>query len=113
MTIDDAIRILDPATTREALRPYDYDAYKQRQVVDEACRVAVDELRKQQNNGWISVKDRLPEDDTMQLVVAKAKNGNRSINRAWHDRQGWHGSGSMAGVTHWRPLPELPEDDQQ
>lgn len=62
-------------------------------------------------SNWISVKDRLPEDDSMKLVVAKAKNGTRSVNRAWFDGQFWHGSGSMAGVTHWMLLPELPKEE--
>ncbi len=60
---------------------------------------------------WISVTDRTPEDDEIVLVVCKAKNGNRSVNRAFYDGAFWHGSGSMAGVTHWMPLPDLPEEE--
>lgn len=45
MTIEEEIRILDPETSREALQPYAYDTYQRHKVVEEACRVAVDELR--------------------------------------------------------------------
>ena len=40
-------------------------------------------------------------------VTCVAKNGNRSVNRAYIDEQGFfHGSGSMAGVVAWQPMPE-------
>ena len=39
MTIKEAIRILDPETSKEALLPYAYDSYQRRKVVDEACRL--------------------------------------------------------------------------
>lgn len=55
---------------------------------------------------WIPVAEALPDDDDLVLVTCQAKNGNRSINRAYYDGQFWHGSGSMAGVTAWMPLPE-------
>lgn len=45
MTIEEAVRILDPETTREALRPYAYDPERRIQIVEEACRVAVRALR--------------------------------------------------------------------
>lgn len=61
---------------------------------------------------WTSVKDRLPDTDDIVLVVTKTKHGVRNINRAYHNAGFWHGSGSMANVTHWMPLPELPEDEE-
>jgi hypothetical protein len=64
-----------------------------------------------QIRAWISVTDRMPEadPDTKYLVCARTKSGYRSINLAWYDGSFWHGMGSMAGVTHWMPLPDLPE----
>lgn len=59
---------------------------------------------------WIAMSDRAPADDGMKIVWAVAKNGVGSVNRAWYDGQTWHGSGSMAGVTHWMELPPSPED---
>ncbi len=66
MTIEEAIRILDPETSKEALQPYAYDSHQRRKVVDEACRVAVAELNKRQ---WISVKVRLPKAEEEVLVA--------------------------------------------
>lgn len=60
---------------------------------------------------WIPVTERLPEadPDTKYLVACKTKSGRQSINMAWFDGRFWHGMGSMAGVTHWMPLPDPPE----
>lgn len=58
------------------------------------------------NDSWVSVNDRLPEDETMMLVTFQTKAGRRSVNRAWYGEGFWHGTGSMSGVIAWRPLPE-------
>ena len=57
---------------------------------------------------WISVEDELPKDDTKHMVCVQAKTGRQSINMAWFDGTFWHGTGTMAGVTHWKPFPALP-----
>lgn len=59
-----------------------------------------------ENDGWIPVEERLPEDDDMVLVTCQTKKGVRSVNRAYYDGIFWHGIGSMSGVVAWRPLPE-------
>lgn len=67
------------------------------------------ELPPHDNKGWTSVDDRLPGfgwrvlaiDGDGRVVVS-------SLDLSW----GWDGdgeSGSTYGVTHWRPLPALPE----
>lgn len=61
---------------------------------------------------WIPVTEALPDDDDLVLVTCQAKNGNRSINRAYYDGQFWHGSGSMSGVTAWMPLPKPYKEEQ-
>ena len=66
---------------------------------------ALNEAQGSNGLGWIPVTEALPDDDDLVLVTCQAKNGNRSINRAYYDGQSWHGSGSMAGVTAWMPLP--------
>ena len=59
---------------------------------------------------WISVKERLPESNERVLVVCRTKKGVQTVNLAYCDDNGhWHGQGSMAGVTHWQPLPEVPK----
>lgn len=57
------------------------------------------------NDIWIPVDERLPEDETMMLVTCQTKAGRRSVNRAWYGAGCWHGTGSMSGVTAWMPLP--------
>lgn len=61
------------------------------------------------NDGWILVEDRLPEEGEMVLVTCQTKSGRRSVNRAWHRGGFWHGTGSMSEVIAWMPLPE-PHD---
>ena len=65
--------------------------------------------------GWISVKDRLPKDETEVIIIVQHKIGwYRAF--AWHDEYGWHSSAEEFGdgesdfVTHWMPLPEPPEE---
>ena len=60
---------------------------------------------------WIDVKERLPLPDMRVLVCCKTQKGVRSINLAYQVNGFWHGNGSMAGVTHWMRLPELPEKE--
>lgn len=52
---------------------------------------------------WISAKDRLPEYGQKVLVYP-------SSYFVTLDKHGWTGNnGSMAGITHWMPLPEPPK----
>ena len=55
---------------------------------------------------WIPVSERLPETDDVMLVTCQPKKGQPNVNRAFYYNGSWHGSGSMAGVTAWMPLPE-------
>ena len=103
MTIEEAIRILDPETSREALQPYAYDNYQRHKVVEEACRVAVKELRRRQ---WISVEDKLPKSYTQ--VITSTNHGLVCMN-------GLNEHGEFDNypceITHWRELPEPPESN--
>lgn len=84
-----------------------------------------------QPNNWISVKDRLPEDDLPKdsdrlmikcLVAAKGKNGIRTLCRQRYVMSfdpkvnkihctDWFWSKGANNITHWQPLPEPPEED--
>ena len=46
MTNEEAARILDPATSAEALRPYALDCVMRLAVVEEACRMGAEALRR-------------------------------------------------------------------
>lgn len=75
--------------------------------IKDMAKMAKKIINKHMNDGWISVEERLPEDDRMVLVTCQTKKGIRSVNRAYCDGAFWHGSGSMSGVIAWRPMPEV------
>ena len=69
--------------------------------------------------GWISVKDRLPENRSMCLTYSPK--GKMRVAEAFlpnpddHPNECWwsvHGQGGVhyVAVTHWMPLPEPPEE---
>ena len=86
------------------------DAFKD-EITDKkiALLTAIDALEDssveaEHDNGWISVKDRLPEPKT--VVLAHCTNG-RMLTVGYFDKDlEFLKSGR---VTHWRPLPEPPE----
>lgn len=84
----------------------DHDYVRGSGDVVKGLSIAKSIIRKHMNDDWISVDERLPEDDRMVLVTCQTKKGIRSVNRAYCDGAFWHGSGSMSGVIAWRPLPE-------
>lgn len=66
---------------------------------------------------WISVQDRLPEDDQDVLICV---NGDTiDTGYCWYspyhaDVRGWTAYAAMRNnVTHWMPLPELPKEDEK
>ena len=59
---------------------------------------------------WISVHDKLPEDQEEVLVCAKSKNGVRNIDKGYLSIDRFIHRG-RAQVTHWMPLPAFPEED--
>jgi len=56
--------------------------------------------------GWISVRDKMPDNDEIVAVRCVTKKGVVTWNRAWYEAQTdcWHGSGTFAKVTHWMPI---------
>lgn len=69
-----------------------------------AILTAIDVL--EQNNGWISVKDRLPEPKAM--VLAHCTNG-RMLTVGYFDKDLEYLTSGR--VTHWMPLPPKPESE--
>ena len=69
---------------------------------------------------WISVDDRLPEEEGWYLVYTTPNREHKSINKAmfckgyaWGNFEPyWRGAGGhWANVTHWMPMPEPPEGE--
>ena len=57
---------------------------------------------------WISVTDGLPESEEEVLVLTVSKTGNVNVDKGYLLNGRFVHRGS-AVVTHWMPLPELPE----
>lgn len=74
------------------------------------------------SGGWISCKDKMPEDNTSVLFVYVSENGIKSVHYGYH--QTLKGIGSSWAkpsggwqywdddVTHWQPVPEPPKDGE-
>lgn len=69
-------------------------------------------------NGWVSVKDRLPDNSGLYLTWCKSPLGNRGFYRlsdykvgnGWYD---WvHHDYSDSYVVFWMPLPEPPKEER-
>lgn len=61
--------------------------------------------------GWISVKDQLPE-RFKPVLICREKNGKPYVEQGYKDVCEWwkvYGTRTKQ-VTHWMPLPELPEE---
>lgn len=71
---------------------------------------------------WISVEDRLPEDDVNVIVYAVSNNGGYTIVVTFHTHtlyglniEGWASPWQYFTrnytITHWMPIPEMPKEE--
>ena len=129
MTREEAIRILDPVTTGEALAEIEYyNGFAGKtaavQAVSDACVLAVAALREQEERRWIPVTERLPKlipcrAGTAYSEAVNVLTSDRKVITAIYDGTGWIGpfgfwDAEGEEVTHWAPvllpLPEPLED---
>lgn len=64
--------------------------------------------------GWISVKDRLPE-DYIKVLVAVTDVAGTFVAVVWREDNNWNdGEGGWPNedVTHWMPFPEPPKEEE-
>lgn len=61
-------------------------------------------------DGWISARDRVPEDQEEVLVCTRSKNGCRNIDKGYWSIDRFVHRGT-AEVTHWMPLPVKPKEE--
>ena len=83
---------------------------------DEALDMAISALEKQEQDRWISVKDRLPEYE--KEVLTCNDNGDMSVGYLYSPGFGhadrWHVDFTSSPVYHivaWRPLPKAYQED--
>ena len=101
--------------------PY-YDG-NSKHCIEQTQQDALELLRERQ---WISVKDRLPENEKDVLLIKQLKSGQRNIGIGYcipdyefknyatgesHRAPYWVCSGNN-NVVYWMPLPEMPEDGE-
>lgn len=130
MTREEAIRILDPETTGEALAEIEYyGGFSGRtaavQAVEDACILAVAALREKEERRWIPVTERLPKlipsyaGTAYSEAVNVLTSGKKVLTAIWDgtdfiaDAEFWDAEGEE--ITHWTPvllpLPEPPKED--
>jgi len=68
----------------------------------EELEAEIDRLK----HGWISVKERLPEEEGEYLVFYKYTENEDRVDIALFSRFGWH---KAYEITHWQPLPAPPD----
>ncbi len=63
---------------------------------------------------WISVKDRLPEDEEITALVLISGDGWHDHDFAYYYSAKWYDKYDdiVEGVTHWQELPEPPKDEE-
>ena len=110
MTNEDAIKWLENLKQDIGQLRYE-NLWPYAQAIDEI----IDMLDEQDASGWVSVKDRLPEDG--QEVVAAEINGFNEVmtyhtekDGVWDGEQGWC---STDKINYWLPLPPLPEPPKE
>lgn len=60
---------------------------------------------------WTSVRDGLPTEEKDILVCTLSKNGSRNIDKGYY-LSGRFVHRGTAEVTHWMPLPDMPEEEE-
>lgn len=64
------------------------------------------------DNGWISVDERLPDDDHDVLVLTAGNQQEVAWYHSWLKCWHWGRDERLPNVTHWRPLPPPPEQEE-
>lgn len=128
MTREEAIRILDPDTTGEALAEIEYyGGFSGKaaavQAVSDACILAVSALREQDERRWIPATERMPDlipcnAGTAYSEAVNVLTSDRKVITAIWDGIDWIGpfrfwEAEGEEITHWAPvllpLPEPPK----
>lgn len=131
MTYKEAADILDPETRIETLVGIGYyngfnSDKAQSDAVNEACRIAAEVLRNVSDTNvgdkWVSVKDRLPEDEKIVLISCICLDGSTATDVMAFIKDGeWRWNDGLPAefsekvkipVTHWMFLPDPPKSEE-
>ena len=96
----------------------DCEAYnKEKHHCPKFCKVIKETVKEieENHNGWISVKERLPEKAGSYLVIGKS--GGAVVTR-WYEPSKFYPNGHFGGncsnyIRYWMPRPEPPQTYQQ
>ncbi len=96
----------------------DCEAYnKEKHHCPKFCKVIKETVKEieENHNGWISVKERLPEKEESYLVIGKS--GGAVVTR-WYEPSKFYPNGHFGGncsnyIRYWMPRPEPPQTYQQ
>ena len=119
MTNEEAIRILDPETTGEALAEIeDYNGFSGKtaavQAVSDACVLAVAALREKEERRWIPVSERLPENGQKVVFFNYGYDAVYAGKFNYVGKKGtvWFRAGKTSYPgSYWMPIPEPPKED--
>lgn len=128
MTYKEAADVLDPETRIETLVEIGYyngfnSDKAQSDAVNKACRIAAEVLRNVSDTNvgdkWVSVKDRLPEDEKIVLISCICLDGSTASDVTAFVKDGeWRWNDGLPAafsekvkipVTHWMFLPDPPK----
>lgn len=119
MTREEAIRILDPVTTGEAIPEIEYyggfsGRTKAAQAVSDACILAVAALREQEERRWIPVSEPPKKRGCYFVTVKHWLDGKPVVREARWNGVDWlscyKAEELTPRVTHWQYLPEPPKE---
>ena len=121
LAFDDAIEIVKQEAEKyeECYKDCgDCEAYnKEKHHCPKFCKVIKETVKEieENHNGWISVKERLPEKAGSYLVIGKS--GGAVVTR-WYEPSKFYPNGHFGGncsnyIRYWMPRPEPPQPYQQ
>ena len=110
------LRLYVKDNTSGRVHEYGTNQHDALHVIDSipAADVVEQEQESKPLNGWISAQDRLPEVGGYVVCIAKRNPFSRFMPMAARiEKNGWVNPITeqyISEVTHWMPLPELPEE---
>lgn len=77
----------------------------------DAAMICAADMLEQDAQGWISVKDRMPEYGRY-LVTVVRDDGAVAVHTATYNDLSWWMHSNVGEITHWMPLPEPPKEEK-